>query len=502
MARKPKSWAHPTAAAERLPLDAHLLEGFVDTFLTDHFDQPQVTPAFHREMWSLDCSAAPYVAIAAPRLHAKTSAGTIAEALASALFGSDDFMLVVGATETLAGKLLKNIATVCSEDTELQDVFSLRVLIENETELVGRVGGREFCILARGAAGGAGKVRGLLWRQKRPSRIFLDDIEDDEAVMNKDRREKLSDWMDNALIPAGSDNVKIRMKGTILHFDSYLERTMRSSVWTSRRFAAHAAFDDFSSILWPEKFPEARLRAIRQRYIDKSDPSGYMREYLSYPMAEKDAYFRRADFLKMLPEDRRRPMLCYGGVDLALSKRERGDRCSFVVSGVDSEGFHNIVDRVRLKGADGPEIIDTWFALQEKWNVESWMTGRDHIQMALGPYLYAEMARRDTFMTIEELPGKVASRDKRSVARPFQAQMRAGRVRFDTETEWFPEYQDELLRFDKGEHDDDVDATANIFQMLTHMASSDTDEEIAEEEFQSSFRQSSGDQGRSPITGY
>jgi len=503
MARKPKAWQHTTASAERLSLDSHLIEGFVEAFLMDHFDGPKTTPAFHRQMWKLDTSKEPFVSIAAPRLHAKTSAGTITEALAAALFGSDDFILLIGATETLAGKLLGNITNIIQEDSALQETFKLAPLVMNETELVLRVGGRECCILAKGCAGGSGKVRGLMWRQKRPSLILLDDIEDDEAVENRDRREKLSDWMDNALIPCGSDNAKIRMKGTILHFDSYLEHTMRSDIWKSLRFAAHRSFEDFTDILWPEKFPETRLRAIRQRYIEKSKQSGYSREYLSYPMAEADAYFRRGDFVPMLDRDHESKKRYYGGVDLAISKKEKSDRCSFVIVGVDAENICHVVERRRLTGAekDGTKIIAEWFELQRKWDIEAWMCGRDHIQMALGSFLTAEMIAQDCYMTIEELPGAVSSRDKQSVAVPFQARMRAHRIRFNVNAEWFPEYQDELLRFPRGEHDDDVDATANIFQMLSLMESAPTAEEEEDEAWEQIHRKDDN-MGRSLITGY
>ena len=109
-------------------------------------------------------------------------------------------------------------------------------------------------------------------------------VENDEAVLNEERRAKFREWFHNALLPAISDTGKIRIVGTILHFDSLLERLMPPTsgerakftnknalcewsegnefeTWKSIKFRAHPDFDDFSELLWPEKFTEQRLRS-------------------------------------------------------------------------------------------------------------------------------------------------------------------------------------------------------------------------------------------------
>ena len=44
----------------------------------------------------------------------------------------------------------------------------------------------------------------------------------------------------------------------------------------------------------------------------------------------------------------------------------------------------------------------------------------------------------------------------------MQKEVRAHNVEFDMEAEWFPGFQNEMLRFDKGVHDDDVDSLGVI----------------------------------------
>jgi hypothetical protein len=50
--------------------------------------------------------------------------------------------------------------------------------------------GHRFRVMAKGAEQ---QLRGAKWAAKRPDLIICDDIEEDECVINKDRREKVSE---------------------------------------------------------------------------------------------------------------------------------------------------------------------------------------------------------------------------------------------------------------------------------------------------------------------
>ena len=90
-------------------LTAAVLEGFVNSILRKNFDSPSDTPDFHREMWELFCSDHKQVAIAAPRGHAKSTAGTHAYTLAATLFRESDYVLVVSDTVSQAVQFLGDI---------------------------------------------------------------------------------------------------------------------------------------------------------------------------------------------------------------------------------------------------------------------------------------------------------------------------------------------------------------------------------------------------------
>lgn len=85
------------------------------------------------------------------------------------------------------------------------------------------------------------------------------------------------------LIPAGRRGCKVRMVGTILHHDATLARFCRDNAWKRAIFRAHKSFDNFSDILWPEQWPEERLRAVRQRFINQNDSDGYSKNTSTIP---------------------------------------------------------------------------------------------------------------------------------------------------------------------------------------------------------------------------
>ncbi|MGL5077199.1 MAG: hypothetical protein ACRDBG_15425, partial [Waterburya sp.] len=67
-------------------LTKEVIAGFAKTLLSKRFDEATESPDFHYELWEAACAKDQYVAIAAPRNHAKSTAGTLAYGLACLLF--------------------------------------------------------------------------------------------------------------------------------------------------------------------------------------------------------------------------------------------------------------------------------------------------------------------------------------------------------------------------------------------------------------------------------
>lgn len=512
-----------------MKLNASVVEGFAAKFLSQRYDEPKPTPVFHKKLWGYCCDENPYVAIAAPRGSAKSTAVTHAYALASLLFRESDHAMIVSVGDREAIQFLNEIRVELTENEYLVNFFQIKHPFEkdSERELEVCVGEdfHRFRIVAKGASGGNGKVRGTKWRGKRPNLVILDDVEDDEAVMNEARRSKFREWFNNALLPSLSDSGRVRIVGTILHFDSLLECLMPATtgdkakftvksddglaewaedpeaVWKSIKFRAHPDFDDFSALLWPEKLSEKVLRRKRQQYIDQGDTAGYSQEYLNYPISEESAYFRRADFLPMSETDKQRNldrrMVYYVASDFAISTKEKRAFTVFIVAGVDEDGLLHIVQVVRGR-MDSKEIIDEMWALQIKYNPDLFIVEKGSLEKALGPFFYDEMLRTGVSINFQLM---TPTEDKVSRARSIQGRMRQGGVRFDMEAEWFPALEEEMIRFDRGPYKDQVDCMAYIGLTLNQLASAPTKEQVEEAEWEDEYYEHSPE-GRSIVTGY
>ena len=85
----------------------------------------------------------------------------------------------------------------------------------------------------------------------------------------------------------------------------------------------------------------------------------------------------------------------------------------------------------------------------------------------------------------------------------MQGRMRAHLVRFDKDATWYQDLEDEMVRFPRDKHDDQVDAMAWLGQMIDKLVVAPTQQEMEEEDYAFRFRKSGlADAGRSATTGY
>ena len=501
-------------------LTAEVLEGFVGSILYKRFDNPVPTPECHREWWTLCTDLHPYVAIAAPRGFAKSTAITHCYTLAALLFRERSFVLLISGTEAQAILFLNDLKNELKDNELIHNLFGKpRFLKDAETDIIVEMpDGHLFRVMAKGSEQ---SLRGAKWISKRPDLIICDDIEEDEQVMSKDRREKFRRWFFGALIPCRSDGGIVRVVGTILHMDSMLERLMPEfqiqnkkkslflTVESLKTFTTHrtpwksvkyrACDDRFEKLLWKEKKGAEELRRIREDYISQGLPEVFAQEYWNIPIDESTSFFKKMDFVGRTEELTKRTLRFYITGDLAISDKDRSDYTVFIVGGLDEQGLLHIVYVVRER-MNALEIIDTIFALEKLYKPEIFGLEEGAISKSIGPFLYEEMPKRNIYPNLYRLK---PSADKSTRARSIQARMRARAVRFDKEGDWYQTFEDELVRFPRDKHDDQVDAFAYLGLILDKMVEAPTIKEQEEEIYQDDL-QSSGffETGRNPTTGY
>ena len=501
-------------------LNASVMEGFVNSVLRKNFDKPAATPEFHKEIWELVTSNSKQVAIAAPRYHAKSTAVTHAYTLASVLFRESRYALIVSDTVTQAVQFLGDIKKELLDNEDLRSLFSVSSFPKDTEDdlIVEMEDGYTFRIQAKGSEQ---KLRGLKWANLRPDLIIGDDMENDEIVMNKDRRQKFKRWFYGALIPCVSSSGKIRIVGTILHLDSLLENLMPASLlnshkghksliredlkeysnnllpWKSVKYRAHT--DDFETLLWPEMKTASEFRMQKDDYVRQGLADVYSQEMLNIPLDITDTFFKKSDFIAIRPEDEKKNLIYYATCDLAVSQSQKADYSAFVVGGMDEDGrlYCKHVIKQRM---DALEIVDTILMIQKIYKPVLFGLEQGTIQKAIGPYLNEEMLKRGEFINTVLLK---PSGDKLTRARSIQARMRSGACKFDKNAEWYQGFEDELLRFPRDKHDDQVDAWAYLGLMLDKMWEAPTDKELEEEEYAAYIQENNwGDIGRSATCGY
>jgi predicted phage terminase large subunit-like protein len=427
---------------------------------------------------------------------------------------------LISGTEAQAILFLNDIKTELKDNEKIHQLFGKpKFLKDAETDaIVEMPDGHKFRIMAKGSEQ---SLRGAKWINKRPDLILCDDIEEDEQVMSKERRDKFRRWFFGALMPCRSDNGIIRVVGTILHMDSMLERLMpefqlqskrkhlfliqeplklwtkQPTGWKSVKYRAHS--DDFVHLLWKEKKDASELRRIRADYVAQGLPEVYSQEYLNIPIDESVAFFKRGEFKDRTLEDQKKLLRYYVASDMAISEKERSDYSVFVVGGVDENGLLHIVNVIRDR-MDSKELVDTLFALEQHYKPEAFALEKGTITKAIGPYLYDEMPKRNLWPQIIELAPSV---DKPTRARSIQARMRAAGVRFEKDSDWYQTFEDELTRFPRDKHDDQVDAFAYLGLVLNKMVEAPTELEISDELYRDEYESSGlAHVGRSATTGY
>lgn len=501
-----------------MKLNAQTLRGFSDSVLKKGFDSPVATPQVHMEWWDACCGLDKLVAIAAPRRCAKSTAITHSYTLASMLFRERKYALIVSDTFAQACQFLADIKQELTVNEDITTLFQIDS-ISKDTEddiIVNFEDGQRFRIQARGAEQ---KLRGLKWDGKRPDLIVCDDMENDEMVMNRDRRMKLKRWFYSTLLPCLSPRGIVRVVGTILHLDSLLESFMPESVagptrqryviqeelkqyftgrgtWKSYKYKAHN--EDFSKLLWPDMWSKEKLIALREDYIRQGLPDVYSQEMLNVPLDEERTFFKRKDFLPLGEKEKEKDINCYIAADLAISQNQQADYTVFVVGGTDDEGFLQIRNVIRDR-LDSAEIVETIFSLYKMYEPIMIALEDGQIAKSLDAHLRAEMMRRNEFVPIKLVP---ARKDKMQRAQSIKARMRAGGVKFDKNAEWFYAFEDELTKFPRVKHDDQVDAFAHLGSIIDKMIDPPTEEQIQEDEWEQEYKKDNMEGGRDITTGY
>ena len=310
--------------------------------------------------------------------------------------GTISYAMVVSETSTQAQDLIREIRNSYDESDALQSAMELTIARSDELEF--KVGDRYFNIVAKGAGQ---SMRGIKRRGIRPQVILVDDLEDDEAVMNKESRRKLKNWFYKVLLPARDpNNYKIFFVGTPLHDDSLLANLMSDDDWCPVKFPIE---DEDGTPAWSDRFSKEWIDKEREKFRKQGMGKAFYQEYMLQVVDDDDAVFSREDFSYFNIGDIAKFLDTFNvftSVDLAVSKEEHADYTVITTIAVNSDNHWFILNQDVGK-YDVMQTINRLFAEMSRYKPQMLILETVAFQLAFKQMVEDEMLRRNSFVRIE-----------------------------------------------------------------------------------------------------
>ena len=422
------------------------IEQYAKFFFPSHLKLE--TPDFHREIISLYQSAAPRIAIGAPRGHAKSTITDLVFLSWLIVHKKVRFVLLISDTYSQAVLFLDGLKAELEANERLRAFYG-DLTSPNWSE--GEIVTNDIMVKAIGAGM---KVRGLKYRDSRPDLILVDDLENDEAVQSMERREKLERWFNAAVIPSMTANGRVIVIGTILHYDSLLAKMLSDTQYTEYVKRTYKAVTD-GKALWPEHLSLEKLELIKKSFVEKGLGFQFYQEYMNDPISdenrkfkiEKMKYYEEADL-------EGKAVSIFITIDRAYSTSKTADSTGIVVNAVTADNIWYVRQAERFKGNEG-ELIRKIFDLKNHWNPVRIGIEQKAYEDTIRVSLTDEMKKRNDFFMVEELKDQRESKTRRIEG--LVPRFEAGTIYIKRT---FVDLIDELIQFPRAVHDDVSDALA------------------------------------------
>ena len=184
------------------------------------------------------------------------------------------------------------------------------------------------------------------------------------------------------------------------------------------------------------------------------------------PRSGPGRYFKQEWLLPVDALPPRDSLRVYGGSDYAVTD-DGGDYTAHVVIGLDPEGNPWVLD-VWREQASSDKWVEAFCDLVLKHKPMAWAEENGQIKSGVGPFLTREMRDRRAYCAREQFPTRG---DKAVRSQSFRGLCATRGLRIPAKATWRTAFENELLRFPAGVHDDQVDACGLVGQLLDMMTS-------------------------------
>jgi len=183
-------------------------------------------------------------------------------------------------------------------------------------------------------------IRGLKSGAWRPTKIYVDDVEKDEHIGNPEQRKKYMDNYLKGIIPALDIKGSIKVRGTILHFDSLLYNLIHQN--EGKIYKAYDKFDPTNTLLWGAYWTHEKLEEKRKSMLNEgSSDNAFFQEYLNEPISEDTRDFQWEWITKEYTDEdiQFKNVNLFACLDVADSIGQGRDSTGCVVEAIDEQGY-------------------------------------------------------------------------------------------------------------------------------------------------------------------
>jgi predicted phage terminase large subunit-like protein len=225
-------------------------------------------------------------------------------------------------------------------------------------------------------------------------------------------------------------------------------------------------------ILWPEWFNEEMFRT------PKRNPRTWSSLYQQRPAPDTGVLFK-SEWLKTYEQDKRSgypvgmehgDLNIYGASDYAVTEGRENFTVHIIV-GVDHNDDIYVLDLWRRQ-TSSDQWVEAFCDLIKQWHPLGWAEESGQINAAVGPFLVKRMRERQAFVARQQYP---SLKSKSMRAQSIIGRMAQKGLYCPFGADWFSDFRRELLLFDAGKNDDQVDALSLIGQIVDKMVGASKD---------------------------
>lgn len=212
------------------------------------------------------------------------------------------------------------------------------------------------------------------------------------------------------------------------------------------------------SMLFPQKYNQDTLKALKRA----KGPVEFSSQYMNDPLPQEDAKFK-VEWFKTIQDDdlKHRDLNFFTMVDPAIGQRKDSDKTAIVTIAVDQYNNWSVVNIIWDRMLPNI-IIQNIFDNFEYYSPRKIGIELTAYQKSLQYALIDEMRRRNVFLPLVELKAEKSKEERIEGLIPRYAN---GTIFHLEQLPFRSDFEDQLMRFPVGKHDDIIDALAYGLQI-------------------------------------